>query len=153
MCGLGIKYSIKIKQTDILSYMKFFMIGPYYINWHYTRGISELSKNLFNFIVFEFNFFSVKDLFLTLFAPFQRLKEDYGSSAIEFEKILSALVVNIIMRIIGFIVRSFILLAAFFCIGFSIILFPIAILAWLVLPVILLFFFMGSMWAYIKYKL
>lgn len=132
--------------------MKFFMIGPYYINWHYTRGISELSKNLFNFIVFEFHFFSVKDLLFTLLSPFQRLKEDYGNSAIEFEKILSAFVVNSIMRIIGFFVRSIILLVAFFCIGISIIIFPILIILWLILPFILLIFFAGSVWAYLKYR-
>lgn len=132
--------------------MKFFTIGPYYINWHYTRGISELFKNLSNFIIFEFHFFSVKDLLLTLLSPFQRLKENYGSGTIDFEKILSAFVVNSIMRIIGFFVRSIILLIAFFCITVSIILFPIILLLWLVLPLILLLFFIGSVWAYIKYK-
>lgn len=132
--------------------MKFFMIGPYYINWHYTRGISELSKNIFNFIVFEFHFFSVKDLLLTLLSPFQRLKEDYGNSAIEFEKILSTFIVNMVMRTVGFFVRSIILLAALFCISISIILFPIILLVWLILPLILLLFFIGSVWAYIKYQ-
>lgn len=132
--------------------MKFFMIGPYYVYWHYTQGFIELSKNLFNFIIFEFNFFSVKDLLLTLFSPFQRLKEEYNETSLDFEKILSTLFINLLMRIIGFIVRSFILVCAFICITFSLILIPFILLFWLVLPLLLLLFFAGSIWAYIKYR-
>lgn len=132
--------------------MKFFMIGPYYLNWHYTQGIVELFRNLLHIIVFEFHFFSVKDLLLTLFSPFQRLKEDYGSSIIEFEKILSALVVNIIMRIVGFMVRSVILLVAFFCITISLILIPVILIFWILLPVLLVILLGGSVWAYLRYR-
>lgn len=133
--------------------MKFFMIGPYYLNWHYTQGLFELTRNLWNFIIFEFHFFSVKELLFTLLSPFQRLHEDYGNNAIDFEKILSALVVNIIMRIVGFFVRSFILLCAFICISLSLILLPILIVLWIILPFLLLIFIGGSIWAYIKYRL
>ncbi len=127
------------------------MIGPYYFNWHYTQGIVELSKNIWNFIVFEFHFFSVKDLLFTLFSPFQKLKEDYGNSAIDFERILSSLVVNIIMRIIGFVIRSIILTIAGVCILISCILFPLILLIWVLLPFLLLVLLGGSIWAYIKY--
>ena len=133
--------------------MKFFMIGPYYLNWHYTKGLGELSKNLWNFIVFEFHFFSVKELLFTLLSPFQRLKEDYGSTAIDFQKILSALVINIIMRIVGFFVRSFILFFAGISICLSFILFPILLLIWLLIPFLLFIFIVGSVWAYIKYRI
>jgi hypothetical protein len=126
------------------------MIGPYYLNWHYTQGFIELSKNLWNFIIFEFHFFSVKDLLLTLLSPFQRLKEDYGNNAIDFQKILSALLVNLIMRAIGFFVRSFILLIGLLCIGFSLIFIPIILVAWLVLPFVLLILFGGSILALFK---
>lgn len=133
--------------------MKFFMIGPYYLNWHYTQGLFELSKNLWNFILFEFHFFSIKDLLLTLLAPFQRLKENYGNNAIDFQKVLSSLLVNIIMRIVGFIVRSFILFFGFLCIGISLLLFPVIVIVWLILPFILAILLGGSIWAYFKYNL
>ncbi|MEN9921622.1 MAG: hypothetical protein RLZZ517_600 [Candidatus Parcubacteria bacterium] len=133
--------------------MKFFMIGPYYLNWHYTQGLLELIKNLWNFIVFEFHFFSVKDLLLTLLSPFQRLKEDYGNNAIDFQKILSALVVNIIMRIVGFFVRSFILICALISIVLSFLLFPIIIIGWIILPFIIVILLTGSVWAYLKYRI
>jgi hypothetical protein len=132
--------------------MKFFMIGPYYLNWHYTRGLVELTKNLWNFIVFEFHFFSVKELLLTLLSPFKRLHENYGSNAIEFERIFSALVVNIVMRIIGFFIRSLILFCACICITLSFIAFPFILLLWIILPFLLLIFLIGSLWAYFKYR-
>jgi len=132
--------------------MKFFMIVPYYIYWHYTQGIAELSRNLFNFLIFEFHFFSVKELFSTLFSPFQRLKENYGNHFVDFERVISTFVVNIIMRIIGFFVRSFILLIAFASILVSVILIPIIVIIWLVIPVLLLLLMIGSIWGYIKYK-
>lgn len=132
--------------------MKFFMIAPYYFNWHYTQGLAELSKNLWNFIVFEFHFFSIKDLLFTLLSPFQRVKENYGNNAIDFEKIFSALIINLIMRVVGFFVRSFILLIGLFCITISFILIPIIIFFWLVLPFILLLLLGGSIWAYLKYN-
>ncbi len=132
--------------------MKFFMIGPYYLNWHYTRGFIELFKNLWNFIIFEFHFFSVKDLLLTLLSPFQRLHENYGRSIIDFERVFSALVVNIVMRIIGFFIRSFILFMAFISITLSLIAIPIILIIWLALPFLLLILFVGSIWGYIKYR-
>jgi hypothetical protein len=132
--------------------MKFFMIGPYYLYWHYTMGIRELLRNLWNFIVFEFHFFSVKELVLTLFAPFQRLKETYDKNFLDIERLLSSFVINIIMRIIGFCVRSFILLCALISISLSLILFPFIILIWLALPVLLCIFIIGSIVAYIIHR-
>ena len=132
--------------------MNFFMIAPYYLYWHYTRGISELSKNLFNFIVFELHFFSVKDLLLTLFSPFQRLKESYGNSIIDFEGIASTFVVNIVMRCVGFCVRSVILFFAFVTLSITSFLIPVLLLLWLVLPFLLLGLMLGSFYAYLTHK-
>lgn len=132
--------------------MKFFMIGPYYLYWHYTRGFTELSRNLYNFIVFEFHFFSVKDLLLTLFSPFQRLKENYGSSIMDFENIAASFVTNVVMRIVGLCIRSVILLVAFIVILCTCVIAPILVLIWSVLPLVLFVFLFGSIWAYITYK-
>jgi hypothetical protein len=128
------------------------MIGPYYVYWHYTRGIAELTRNLLNFLIFEFHFFSVKELLLTLFQPFQRLKEGYGTSIVDFENIATALVVNTLMRLVGFFVRTVILIFAAVTILISAILLPIILLIWLVLPFLLFVFMSGAIWAYLKYK-
>jgi len=128
------------------------MLVPQYISWHYSLGFSSGVRNLINFIKFEFDFFSVKDLILTLFAPFQRLKEKNTGSLIDIENILSILVVNIIMRVVGLLVRTAILICAFFCISISIIASVCLVILWTVLPFILLALAIGSMIAYFKYK-
>ena len=113
------------------------MVLPYYLSWHYSRGLSQWTRNLFNFLSFEFSFFSVKDLLLTLFAPFQRLKENYGKSPVDLEAIFSALIVNLIMRAVGFLVRTIILVAAALSITVSFVLVLVLIVLWIVMPLAL----------------
>ena len=133
-------------------YMKFLMVVPYYVSWHYSQGFIDVARNLFNFIEFEFHFFSVKDLLLTLFSPFQRLKENYGGNPIDIEAILSVLLVNIIMRAVGFVVRATILIFAAIVITLSSLLSLLIILLWVVLPVVLCVIIVGSLFGYFKYR-
>jgi len=132
--------------------MKFFLLAPQYIAWHYSSGFLALIKNICAIIEFEFNFFSIKDLLLTLFAPFQRLKEKNRGSVIDIENLLSIFLVNVIMRLVGLVVRTFILICAFICISISFVLSLGIILFWIVLPFLLLFLTIGSTMAYFKYQ-
>lgn len=118
--------------------MNLFLVFPYYLYWHYSAGISQWYKNLITFIEFEFNYFSFVDLSKTLFSPFQRLKENYAGSPLEIEAFATALLVNTIMRIVGFIVRSSILIFGSCVLSISIILALILALFWLIAPLVLL---------------
>lgn len=132
--------------------MKFFMVVPYYLSWHYSRGFAEWARNIFNFIEFEFHLFSVQDLLKTLFAPFQRLKERYGGNPMDIEAILSVLLINFIMRVVGLVVRGVILIVAAIVLAISIVLAIVLIVLWAILPVLLLTLIIGSTVAYFKYK-
>ncbi len=132
--------------------MKFFMIVPQYLYWHYSAGFVEWTRNLFNFLEFEFHFFSVKDLLLTLFSPFQRLKEKYSGSPLDIEAILSVLLVNIIMRFVGFVVRSVLLIVATVVITLSFLATLLLLLIWVILPFLLVGLLLGSFVAYFKYR-
>lgn len=132
--------------------MKFFMIVPQYIYWHYSAGFVEWTRNLFNFLQFEFHFFSVKQLLLTLFAPFQRLRERYSGSPLDIEALLSVFLVNIIMRLVGFVVRSVLLIFAFITITLSFVLVVILLISWIFLPIILAGLLFFSFVAYFKYR-
>ena len=92
----------------------------------------------------------IDDEVLTTMLPF--LKENYGNHSFDLERILSTLVVNIIMRIIGFVIRAIILSVAFVCIVGTAILIPFIFVIWLALPVLLPLLIGGSVWGYIKYK-
>lgn len=132
--------------------MKFLMVLPQYLQWHYTRGFIEWTRNIFNFIEFEFHFFSVTDLLKTLFSPFQRLKERYSGNPLDFEAIASVVLVNIIMRLVGFFVRTIILIFAALTISLSLILALLLLIIWIFLPLILTVLLFGSTVAYLKYK-
>lgn len=76
-----------------------------YLHFHYGRGLRELLGVAQNLLWFILHFFSIKLLFRTLFAPWHRLGEAYGS-IINFEAFFSVFIVNILMRLVGFVTRS-----------------------------------------------
>jgi hypothetical protein len=77
----------------------------HYFHWHYGRGIIEYLSVWKTSLWFVPHFFSLSMLFTTLFSPWHRLKESY-KGGFSFESIMETIVVNILMRIVGFIVRA-----------------------------------------------
>jgi hypothetical protein len=77
-----------------------------YVLWHYSRGIVDLLRVWSNFLWFFYHFFSIPLLLRTLFSPFQRLDESY-KKGLDLEAFFTTLGVNIIMRIIGAMIRLF----------------------------------------------
>ncbi len=120
--------------------MSFFYILPYYFSWHYTTALVDLQRVWRNFLSFTYHFFSIPVLFRTLFAPWQRVQDGYGPG----HKIMETFVFNTIMRGIGFVVRTCVII--FGHIMMAIVLFSgiLFYVAWFLLPVILaVFFFWG----------
>ncbi len=73
-----------------------------YLKWHYTKGLQELFGVASNFLWFVSHFFSFNLLLKTLFAPWRRLGEAYDNVLTNLEGFASALVVNTLMRVVGF---------------------------------------------------
>ncbi len=131
--------------------MNFLLIFPHYISWHYTRGLSDLIRLCKNIIWFIWNFFSIKVFLKTLLSPFKRL-DVRARNKFSVEDIFSALVTNMLMRILGFILRSF-----FIVLGLSIEIIFIAaalvfFIVWLLVPFILLAMLVAGFIAMIKIK-
>lgn len=122
---------------------------PYYITWHYTLGIRNLLGLWRNFVEFVFNFFSIKLLLKTLLAPFQRLEEHY-SGGLDLENYFSVLFINILMRIIGFVLRAVVIFAGMVFSVATLIFGAIAFIIWLMLPLILVFILVTSLNAFLK---
>lgn len=108
-----------------------------YAKWHYGRGLRELFLVAGNFLWFIAHFFSFKLLSKTLFVPWKRLGERY-EGGLDFGALASVLVVNNLMRAVGFVSRTLVLLVGF--VSYIIILvFTFFIAAiWLLAPFILL---------------
>lgn len=108
-----------------------------YIKWHYGRGLREFFGVAHNFLWFVQHFFSFKLLLKTLFAPWKRLGEHYGGG-LDLEDFASSLIVNGLMRAVGFVTKMIVLLVGLISfILVSIFAFFIFII-WILLPVILL---------------
>jgi hypothetical protein len=108
-----------------------------YAKWHYGRGLKEFFGVPGNFLWFITNFFSFKLLLKTLFAPWKRLGEHYGGG-LDFGALASTLIVNSLMRIVGFVTKTVVLAVG--CVSYVVVLvfsFFIFVI-WILSPFILL---------------
>lgn len=80
-----------------------------YFKWHYGKALEEFWIVAKNFLWFVTNFFSFKLLLKTLFAPWKRLGENYGGG-FDIGAFASVLVVNTLMRLVGFVTKTIVLI-------------------------------------------
>lgn len=124
--------------------MKYLLIFPYYLGWHYGRGTRETVIVFKDFLLFVPSFFSIGTLLKTLFSPIQRLKETY-KGGLEIEDLLEVIVINLLMRIIGFTIRVFFIVLGLIAFFVTFVLEIFLFLIWLVLPFLLAFAFVASL--------
>lgn len=108
-----------------------------YIKWHYSRGLQELFGVAGNFLWFIVHFFSFKLLLKTLFAPWKRLGEHY-EGGLDLSAFASALVVNSLMRAVGFVTRILVLSVGLISYLLILIFSFFVLIIWVLAPAILL---------------
>lgn len=79
-----------------------------YIVWHYTQALSGTVRLWLNALWFVQHFFSLPLLAKTLFSPWRRLNETY-QGGLNFENIASLIIVNTLMRLVGAVIRLFVI--------------------------------------------
>ncbi len=120
--------------------MKFFLIFPIYLGWHYTTAFRDMKRLAKNFSWFFFHFFSVELLLKTLFSPFRRLSgQEAGGKK---ENIFSRILVNLLMRLVGFFLRSTMIVLGLIFVILVNVLFVLVLIGWFFLPVIIPFLFL-----------
>lgn len=82
------------------------IIARDYLVWHYTTALVDIFYIWRNILWAVGHMFSVKDVLLTLFSPFRRLQESAPNPLVDMQGFLSNMVVNLLMRIVGFVIRS-----------------------------------------------
>jgi hypothetical protein len=107
---------------------------PLYIGWHYSRGLVDLCQVWGNFFWFVGHFFSIPLMFRTLFAPWRRLNEHYPRF-FDVEAMGEALIVNVMMRIVGFIARVVLITIGILSYLFVLIAGMLALMVWISLPI------------------
>lgn len=93
--------------------MLFTYIFHHYLLWHYTKAFSEILHVWKNFFWFVVNFFSITQLLKSLFSPWKRITEE-RKRAFDLEDIASHIVIGLLSRLIGFILRFTIVLSGTF---------------------------------------
>ncbi len=82
----------------------------HYLAWHYTKAFGEIRHVAKNLLWFVVNFFSLPQLIRSLFAPYKRMTEGRGN-AFNLEDLASFIIIGLISRIIGTILRTTIILS------------------------------------------
>lgn len=118
--------------------MKYFTTFLGYLKWHYGKALIFTFTFWKNILVFLFNFFSIKSLLGNFFTPWKRLADSYPKN-FNLSAYFYTFLVNTIMRIVGIILRSIIILVGLTCCIIYIILLPLSMIFWLALPVIIIF--------------
>ena len=113
---------------------------PFYARWHYTEGIKDLFRNWKSFIAFVLHFFSLGLLVKTWFAPFGRLDDEYKRE-FDAEAFFETLVANTLMRLVGFVLRTFVIVMGLVVLLVVVVLGPITFVLWLLAPFIILSLF------------
>ena len=117
-------------------------IREYFI-WHYGYALKDILELAQNFSWFFYHFFSLPLLAKTIFSPIWRLSERY-KRGFDPQALFETLVVNLISRLVGFILRTILLLAGLLVELFLLLALIPALALWIFLPLLIpLLFFAG----------
>jgi hypothetical protein len=106
-----------------------------WLSWQFFEAPKGIISAWKNFLKFNLNYFSVGLLFKTLFSPWRRIQASYGKG-FDFGRYLSAFASNMIFRLLGALVRSFLIVAALFIEALILIVGAVAVLGWFILPLL-----------------
>jgi len=81
-------------------------LGKNYFQWHYSRAFSDIFNIWKNITTFLFNFFSIPILVKTFFSPWKRLQAEREREGFDLFDSMSTAFVNLIMRIVGMMMRT-----------------------------------------------
>lgn len=109
----------------------------YYFWWHYTTGIKDFWGVASNLIVFVYNFFSINVLAGSLFSPWRRLGEQY-TGGFDLAELLSVWTINFLMRIVGAIFRSILIIIGLLFLVLSLVISVASFVVWLLWPFLIL---------------
>jgi len=90
--------------------MQWLIILPGYLLWHYSRAYRDLIHVWGNLVWFVLNVFAIPRHLFTLLAPWHRMLEP-RTGRFDIEAWAERVVVNIMSRIIGLIVRVVVIIA------------------------------------------
>ena len=114
-----------------------------YIEWHFSDAPKSILEAWKNCLKFNFNYWSVVFLIKTFFSHWRRYRYSYGKG-FDLGRYFEVLTFNVISRILGAILRSFLVVLGIFTEILVILIGLFALIFWLILPILLILgFFYG----------
>jgi hypothetical protein len=117
--------------------MLFLSMVRHYFVWHYSRALSEIFHIWLNFLWFTIHFFSIPQLIRSWFAPWKRITADRGKRW-SFEDMAGYVIIGLLTRLIGFIIRTSIIATGLIALFFVIIGGLIVYVIWIAIPIIMI---------------
>lgn len=115
--------------------MRPLLVVPYYVAWHYGKALRGFFSIAGNFVWFIWHFFSIGLLARTWFSPWQRLSEE-RPRGFDVESFFSTAAINVVMRLVGFAVRTVFIAIGLVCIAVTIALAAAFLAVWIALPLL-----------------
>lgn len=105
-----------------------------FLGWWYSRGWAWAANQFFQVYTHRVaRFFSITDLFKTLFAPFRQDVINTKNAPLGYK--LQVLGGNIVSRFFGFIIRSVLILVGFISVAACLVVGVVGVIVWPLLPV------------------
>lgn len=115
-----------------------------YLIWHFTVAYLDIVYIWWNYLWFVNHIFSVPDVLKSWMSPFKRLQEEKVNIIKSPEDFFANLFVNIMMRIVGIVIRTALLFVAL-CFFTAVFMFGIVFaVIWTILPILLIYFFING---------
>jgi len=108
-----------------------------FIKWYYLDQPKAILRTWKNFLRFNLNYFSISLLLKTLFSHWRKYQWSYGRG-FDIKRYAEVFFSNLISRIIGAIIRLFLVIIGIITEIFIVLAGIIVFLGWLLLPVLLL---------------
>ncbi|MCK4473670.1 hypothetical protein KAU40_00145 [Candidatus Parcubacteria bacterium] len=109
-----------------------------WLSWQFFEMPQNILSAWRNFLLFNLNYFSIPLLLRTFFSPWRKYKWSYGKG-FDFAKYIEVFFSNFISRVIGAILRTFLIIIGIIIEIFIIFIGAFVFLAWLILPMLLIF--------------
>jgi hypothetical protein len=113
-----------------------------FVSWWYGKGLVLFFNKIIRAIKSIWYKLSVPSLAKTLFSPWKRITSEYGKSAAEISR---ALVDNTVSRLIGFIIRTVVILVAIIGIVLILIIGIIILIIWPLAPLLIILIPIGTL--------
>ena len=119
--------------------MLFASIAQDYFRWHYYTAFQEMFHLWLNFLWFIIHFFSISQLVRAWFAPWKRMTEGRGDTW-NFEDFAGYILINILSRFIGALLRTIIICTGLFVLSVLIVFGGLTFIFWVAAPAFIILF-------------